>query len=119
MIVPRATGDRFPAGPIVGWWPHDLNLRKLTLESGAYVPQHARAEVEVLFLHSGTIEVSWEGGELMMGAGDTLSVPVGLQHGFRNTASVPAELFVVRGTEDPAMPVFSSAPAAVEEMATA
>ncbi len=119
VIVPSPTGDRFPAGPIQGWWPHDLNLRRLTLQTGAYVPMHARNEVEVLFVQAGTVEVSWHGGELLLGAGDTLSVPVGLQHAFRNTASVPADLFIVRGTEDPAMPAFASTPIAVEEMATA
>ncbi len=119
VIVPRVTGDGFAAGPIAGWWPHDLNLRRLTLQTGAYVPLHARSEVEVLFVQSGTLEVSWNGGALLMGAGDTLSVPVGLQHAFRNTASVPAVLFVVRGTEEPAMPMFATAPTAVEEMATA
>ena len=41
-----------------------------------------------------------------MGAGDTLTVPIGLHHAFRNTASVDAVAFVVRGTEDPAMPDF-------------
>ena len=65
----------------------------------------------MLFVQSGTVEVSWGGGELMLGAGDTLSVPVGLERAFRNTASVPAILFVVRGTEDPGRPVFASAPA--------
>ncbi len=119
VIVPQVTGDGFAAGPIAGWWPHDLNLRRLTLQTGAYVPLHARSEVEVLFVQSGTLEVSWNGGALLMGAGDTLSVPVGLQHAFRNTASVPAVLFVVRGTEEPAMPMFATAPTAVEEMATA
>lgn len=112
IIVPRQTSDAFPAGPIAGWWPHDLNLRRLTLETGAYVPLHARKEVEVLFIQSGTLEVSWEAGSLLMGAGDTLSVPIGLMHAFRNTASVPAVIFVVRGTEDPAMPTFVSAPSA-------
>ncbi len=114
VIVPQPTGDGFPAGPIVGWWPHDLNLRRLTLQTGAYIPIHAREEVEVLFVQSGTIEISWlhDGHEesLLMGAGDTLSVPTGVQHAFRNTASVPAVLFVVRGTENPQRPVFASAP---------
>ena len=125
VIVPRPTRDGFPAGPIAGWWPHDLNLRRLTLQTGAYIPMHAREEVEVLFVQSGTVEVSWqEGGQesgqvhaLLMGAGDTLSMPVHVQHALRNTASVPAVLFVVRGTEDPAMPVFASQPA--RELATA
>ena len=106
VIVPVATADGFAAGPISGWWPHDFNLRQLTLQSGAYVPLHSRAEREVIFIQSGTLEVSWDGGSLIMGSGDTLSVPVSLPRAFRNTASVPCVAVVVRGSEDPAMPVF-------------
>ena len=112
IITPRATGDGFASGPISGWWPHGFNLRQLTLDSGAYVPQHARHEAEVLFVQHGTLEVSWDGGALTMGAGDTLSVPVGLPHAFRNTASATATVFVVRGTDSPAMPDFTSEPIA-------
>ncbi|WP_241127588.1 cupin domain-containing protein [Novosphingobium terrae] len=108
VIVPQATNDGFAPGPISGWWPHGFNLRQLTLQTGAYVPLHARAEEEVIFIQSGTLEVSWADGSLIMGAGDTLTVPIGLQHGFRNTASVPCEAIVVRGSEDPARPVFAS-----------
>ncbi len=121
VIVPQPTPDGFPAGPIEGWWRHDFNLRRLTLETGAYVPMHARKEVEVLFVQSGTVEIGWRDRDqeesLLMGAGDTLSMPVGVQHSFRNTASAPVVLFVVRGTEDPQMPVFTSAP--VSELAGA
>ena len=121
VIVPQATADHFPAGPIAGWWPHDFNLRRLTLETGAYIPLHARQEVEVIFVQSGTLEIGWqnEGSEesLLLGAGDTLSMPVGVQHSFRNTSSAPAVVFVVRGTEDPQMPTFASAP--VSELASA
>jgi mannose-6-phosphate isomerase-like protein (cupin superfamily) len=121
VIVPQETPDHFPAGPIAGWWPHDFNLRRLTLQTGAYVPLHARKEVEVLFVQSGTVEIGWKNGDseesLLMGAGDTLSMPVGVQHSFRNTSSAPAVVFVVRGTEQPQMPVFASAP--VEELAGA
>ena len=112
IIVPQATSDGFTAGPIVGWWPHGFNLRELRLESGAYVPRHARSEAEVLFVQSGTFEVSWAEGAITMGAGDTLSVPIGMAHAFRNTASVPAVVFAIRGTEDPAMPSFEDARAA-------
>ena len=112
IITPRATGDGFAAGPISGWWSHGFNLRLLSLASGAYVPMHARAEAEVLFVQGGTLEVSWAGGTLLMGAGDTLSVPVGLPHAFRNTASVTATVFVVRGGDAPAMPVFEDEPIA-------
>ena len=107
IIIPRATADHFPAGPIRGWWPHGFNLRQLTLQTGAYVPMHARHEAEVLFVQEGTLEVSWSDGALVMGAGDTLSIPVGLAHAFRNTASVASISFVVRGNEDPALPIFA------------
>lgn len=114
IIVPQATADAFPAGPIQGWWPHDFNLRQLTLQTGAYIPTHSRKEVEVLFVQSGTVELSWlnDGLEesLLLGAGDTFSVPAGVQHSFRNTASATAVIFVVRGTENPQKPAFASAP---------
>ena len=112
IIVPRATPDGFEPGPITGWWPHGFNLRQLTLESGAYIPAHARAEAEVLFVQEGTVEVAWADGALVLGAGDTLSVPVGLTHSFRNAASATAVVFVVRGTDEPAMPVFEQSMAA-------
>lgn len=112
IIVPVQTADRFPPGPIAGWWPHGFNLRLLTLASGAYVPYHARREAEVLFVQEGTLEIGWDTGALMLGAGDTLTVPVGLPHAFRNTASTPAVAFVVRGTDSPAMPAFVAEPVA-------
>ncbi|PTD26360.1 cupin [Sphingomonas fennica] len=106
IITPRPTRDGFEPGPISGWWPHGCNLRLFTLQTGAYVPMHSRQEAEVLILQEGTLEVSWADGAIVMGAGDTLTVPIGLPHAFRNTASVPAIAFVARGTEDPAPPVF-------------
>lgn len=108
IITPQPTRDGFAAGPITGWWPHGCNLRLLTLQTGAYVPMHSRQEAEVLIVQEGTLEVSWADGAIVMGAGDTLTVPVGLPHAFRNAASVPAVAFVARGTEDPAPPVFLS-----------
>jgi mannose-6-phosphate isomerase-like protein (cupin superfamily) len=110
IIAPQATQDGFGPGPIAGWWPHGFNLRRLRLETGAYVPSHARGEAEVIFVQEGTLEISWADGALMLGAGDTLSIPIGLSHAFRNTASVPMLAYIVRGSEDPARPVFASAP---------
>lgn len=108
LIVPQATDDGFAPGPIVGWWPHGFNLRLLTLESGAFVPPHARSEAEVLFVQSGALEMRWGEESLFLGAGDTLTVPKGLYRSYRNTASVPAQVFVTRGTENPARPVFAA-----------
>lgn len=106
LIVPQATDDGFAPGPIVGWWPHGFNLRLLTLESGAFVPAHTRSEAEVLFVQSGTLEVRWGEESLFLGAGDTLSIPIGVDRAYRNTASVQAQVFVTRGTENPTRPIF-------------
>jgi mannose-6-phosphate isomerase-like protein (cupin superfamily) len=114
VIVPVATDDGFQPGPIIGWWDHGFNVRRLTMQTGAIVPRHARAEQEVIFVQSGTLEVNWSDGRILMGAGDTLSVPVGLAHGFRNTASVPLIAFVVRGADSPGAPVFAAQQMAAE-----
>jgi quercetin dioxygenase-like cupin family protein len=111
LVSPRDTGDGFAAGPVRGGWPHGFSVRQLTMQSCCYVPLHSRQEAEVLFVHEGTLEVSWSEGAVVLGAGDTLSVPVGLPHAFRNATSMPNCVFVVRGSEDPRRPSFLSLPA--------
>ena len=106
--------DGFKAGPIVGHWDHGFALRRLKLETGATIPMHSRAEQEVIFMQAGTLEFSWDGGKLVMGAGDTLTVPVGLMHAYRNPASADASAFVIRGAAAPAAPVFAETRAAAE-----
>jgi mannose-6-phosphate isomerase-like protein (cupin superfamily) len=49
---------------------------------------------------------------LILGAGDTLTVPIGLVHGFRNPASADAIAFIIRGAAAPAAPQFATAQAA-------
>tara|TARA_R110000868_G_scaffold302191_9_gene562699 strand:+ start:6483 stop:7520 length:1038 start_codon:yes stop_codon:yes gene_type:complete len=112
LIGDVEAGDGFSAGPIVGHWQHGFALRRLKLETGAIVPSHSRAEQEVIFVQSGTLEVNWADGTIIMGAGDTLTVPVGLAHGFRNPASSDAIAFVIRGAAAPAAPVWDTVQAA-------
>ena len=104
--------DGFKAGPIIGHWQHDFALRRLKLETGASIAQHSRAEQEVIFVQSGTLEFNWADGALILGAGDTLTVPIGLVHGFRNPASADVIAFVIRGAASPAAPQFAPAQAA-------
>ena len=104
--------DGFKAGPIIGHWQHDFALRRLKLETGATVAPHSRSEQEVIFVQSGTLEVNWAEGKLILGAGDTLTVPIGLAHGFRNPASADAIAFIIRGAAAPAAPQFAPAQAA-------
>jgi quercetin dioxygenase-like cupin family protein len=110
IISPAGTRDGFAQGAIGTRWPHGFNLRSLMLHSGAYVPRHRRAESEVVLIQSGTLEVSWAEGAAMLGAGDVLSMPAGAPHALRNTTSKPVEAFIVRGSDDPAMPQFDSMP---------
>ncbi|MDB5506426.1 MAG: cupin [Devosia sp.] len=100
------SADGFAAGPIVGHWQHGFALRRLKLATGATVPQHSRSEQEVIFVQSGTLEFNWADGALILGAGDTLTVPIGVVHGFRNPASADAIAFIIRGSERPAAPQF-------------
>lgn len=106
VITPKQTGDGFSPGPIVGWWPHGFNLRCLRIRSRAVVPGHFRDEPEVIFIHSGALEVRWPEGELVLAAGDTLTVPAGLARSFRASSSEDVIAYVVRGGDAPAAPHF-------------
>ena len=43
----------------------------------------------------------WDGGELTLGEGDVLTVPIGLAHSYRNVGDAPALAYVVRGGDQP------------------
>jgi quercetin dioxygenase-like cupin family protein len=102
VIIPRGTRDGFAPGPISGWWPHGFTLRCLRFDPGASVPDHARDEEEVLFVHAGALEVTVDGESLLLAAGDTFTTPRGAARRFRATSSDGAMVFVVRGGEDTA-----------------
>ena len=97
-ILPHVTAEGFEATSPPDHGPPGFTLRLLTLPSGAYIPSYARVEPEVFFLQTGSLEVRWAGGAVMMGAGDTLSVPVGRSRSLRNTTSGRAQALVLRGT---------------------
>jgi quercetin dioxygenase-like cupin family protein len=110
LIGARPTRDGFQAHSASISWPHGFSLRRLMLNSGAYVPLHSRSESEVLFVQSGALEVSSPDGMVMIAAGDTMSIPAQLPRAFRNTSSQLAALFVIHGSEDPSAPQFLSTP---------
>jgi len=99
IITPRATEDGFPPGPVTGWWPHGFNLRLLRLASGAAIPPHVRGEEEVILMQRGTLAVTVDGEEVVLGAGDTFSTPKGAVRSLRATASDGAVAHVVRGCD--------------------
>ncbi len=112
VIGTRASGDGFARGPIAGWWAHGFTLRCLKMRTGAVVALHSRWEAEVVFVHTGTLEITTPSGVVMMGAGDTFTTPIGMPRGFRATSSDGCTAFITRGGDAPGPVVFSQPKAA-------
>lgn len=76
--------------------PHDFTVGLLSFEPGAATRRYARRGPEVLLVHRGVVR--WEndaGDSVELGAGDTFTVPAGMQRRLEGLA--PAEVFVVVG----------------------
>ncbi len=81
-------------GAAIGW-PHGFSLSRACFEAGASVVAEAAARPEVLFVHRGDLRMDWDGGTLLLGVGDTLTVPMGLGRTYASTGG--ATVFRVRG----------------------
>ena len=56
-------------------WPHPFTLDRLSDPDETTTSE----QPEVLFVHEGELTVAWDGGELTLRTGDTMTVPTGLQ----------------------------------------
>ena len=74
-----------PNAPLNG--PHPFTMERLFLAEGAEDSRRVERP-EVLFVHEGAATISWDGGVLELGAGDTITVPVGLERRLSGAASV-------------------------------
>ena len=72
--------------------PHPFRLERLCLESSRPTVPHTPDAPGVLFVHSGTAHVGWDGGEVELGSGDTMTVPIGVER----TLSGSSEAIVYR-----------------------
>lgn len=100
--------EGMPAAPLS--WPHGFQVRALRLAPGASLPWHVREDEEVMLVHAGEIRFDWLGGSLLIGPGDTLTVPKGALRRFANDASLPVAAYVVRGGDHPAAPRLAEPP---------
>ncbi len=87
-LVWRATSGAGVA-PIIGkgaplGWSHPFSLDRVDAITDRATPNAP----EVLFVHTGSLTVMWDGGALTLGAGDTMTVPVGLERTLRGDAVV-------------------------------
>jgi len=93
--------ESMPASPLN--WPHGFVCRRLQLSPGAATRSVRRYEPEVVFVHSGVLDVEIDGETEQLGPGDTLTVPVGTVR--RYAADQGADLFVTRGGDRPEPPI--------------
>lgn len=75
-----------PGAPLASL--HPFTLDRIDLVAGGAVDTCIPSAPEVLFAHSGTLAVDWDGGTLTLGAGDTITVPVGLERKLAGDAVV-------------------------------
>jgi mannose-6-phosphate isomerase-like protein (cupin superfamily) len=106
IVGAASAAEGLPAGPLA--WSHGFQVRALHLAPDARIPRHRRLEAEVLLMHRGALRVEWPEGSLLLGAGDTLTLPVGLPRAYANPGAVTTEVYVVRGGDAPAAPRFEA-----------
>ena len=99
VIGGPAEREGVPEAPLA--WRHGFHLRRLSFGPGARLPAHARHEEEVWAIHEGRLRVRWGSGSLALGAGDVLTLPVGLMREIDNPGAGAAVAFVVRGGDSP------------------
>ncbi len=61
-------------------WPHGFTMERLDLLDGAVLDEWGARAPMVLFVHTGHLRFEWEGGALALRPGDTITVPLGLEH---------------------------------------
>ncbi len=60
-------------------WPHAFTLERLVVDEASDGRVATPAAPEVLFVHAGMLTVAWADSELTLGAGDTMTMPVGVE----------------------------------------
>lgn len=108
LIGPAADGSTpdspaagLAAGPIA--WDHGFTMRRLHFTGGT-TRWHAHDAAQVLFVAEGAIDIDWPDGTLRLEAGDTFTVPIGLDRRFRGAGT----LIAVLGGSLPATPTWRS-----------
>lgn len=82
-----------PSGPIS--WYHGFRVERINMISGGTIDRTPSDKAEVIFVHTGDLVVTWGTESLTLNAGDTMTVPVGLDRTFASKAGCSA--FIVHG----------------------
>lgn len=87
-----------PASPLA--WPHGFVCRRVRLDAGTRTLAFGRAEAEVIFVHTGVLQLEIDGEYVRLAPGDTVTIPVGAARCLWSDTG--ADLFVTRGGDAPA-----------------
>ena len=85
--------------------PHGFNIGGARQPPGCINSQHSHETAEVFVIHSGSwafyLGPECEDGEIVLGPGDTISIPVNVFRGFKNVGEDVGYMFAVLGGDDP------------------
>ena len=85
--------------------PHGFNIGGARQPPGSINSQHSHETAEVFVIHKGIwafyLGPECEDGEVVLGPGDTISIPVHVFRGFKNVGDEPGYMFAVLGGDDP------------------
>ncbi len=84
-------GAQFP-------WEHGFSLERLSLQAGACSENELATGSKVVFVNEGRADLQWGNCELSLRRGDTISIPIGVEHII--AAEDESELFVVRQSDE-------------------
>ena len=85
--------------------PHGFNIGGARQPPGCINSQHSHETAEVFVIHKGTwafyLGPDCEDGEVVLGPGDTISIPIHVFRGFKNVGDDIGYMFAVLGGDDP------------------
>lgn len=85
--------------------PHGFNIGGARQPKGCVNSQHSHISEEVFLVHSGNWKFTWgetgEDGDIVLGAGDVISIPINVFRGFECVSDEPGFLFAILGGDDP------------------
>jgi mannose-6-phosphate isomerase-like protein (cupin superfamily) len=99
IIGGASPAEKLPAGQMA--WPHGFHVRYITVDEGAATKRHVRNEEEVILMHKGRLDVLLPDGEVELGPGDVLTIPIGMPRSFGNRHTQTVEAYFVRGGDAP------------------
>lgn len=106
IIGPESLDEGLAAGRMA--WSHGFNVRSVAIDPGAGTASHVRHEEEVIMMQAGSLTVELPDGNVDLGPGDVLTIPIEMPRRFANNGAETAHAYVVRGGDHPQPPTLTN-----------